>query len=357
MARPWREACHDIVVRIRVVTVPVHRQPVIADVARVAGVSVPTVSRVLTGSTPVSDRKRAQVMKAIEELGFRPNGAARALVSGRRSMIAVITGNTTFYGYATTIQGIEEAARQVGLVVSITVVDSTAEETVRAAVNLALGQPIAGAIVLEFDRQGSEALGELPDSIAIVAVSSTMSGRPVRRVLFDDYRGGYDATKYLLSLGHRTVHHVSVPGASGPSGRLVGWQDALREQGAELTEAIETDWTSQSGYRAGLELAADPSVTAIFCGNDEIAFGVIKALHDAGKRVPEEISVVGFDDHPHSVLWSPPLTTVAQDFAQLGRAAVEHLLSEIDPTSPEPEKTEGSLHLVIRGSSAPPPAA
>ena len=345
------------IVRIRTVTVPAQRQPVIADVARVAGVSVPTVSRVLTGSTPVSDRKRAQVMKAIHELGFRPNGAARTLVSGKRTMIAVITGNTTFYGYATTIQGIEEAARRVGLVVSITVVDSTAPESVREAVDLALGQPIAGVIVLEFDEQSSEALTELPDSLPIVAVSSTMTGRVVRRVLFDDYRGGFDATNYLLDLGHRTVHHVSVPGASGPSGRLVGWQDALRARGAEIPDAIETDWSSQSGYRAGLLLAAQPGVTAILCGNDEIAFGVIKALHDAGRRVPEDLSVVGFDDHPHAVLWSPPLTTMAQDFAQLGRAAVEHLLHSIDPSAPEPERTEGSLHLVIRESSAAPPVA
>jgi DNA-binding LacI/PurR family transcriptional regulator len=343
------------IARIRIVTARARRQPGIADVARMAGVSVPTVSRVLTGSTPVSDRTRAKITKAIAQLGFRPNGAARALVSGRHSMIAVITGNTTFYGYAMTIQGIEQAARAVGLVVSITVVDSTAPQSVREAVDLALGQPIAGVIVLEFDEQGSEALTELPESLPVVAVSSTMTGRVVRRVLFDDYRGGFEATNYLLDLGHRTVHHVSVPGAGGPSGRLVGWQDALRERGAEIPEVIETDWSSQSGYRAGLLLAQDPRVTAILCGNDEIAFGVLKALQDSGRKVPAELSVVGFDDHPHAILWSPPLTTMAQDFARLGRAAVEHLLSAIDPSAAEPERTEGSMRLVIRESSAAPP--
>ncbi|HEY0248033.1 MAG TPA: substrate-binding domain-containing protein [Gryllotalpicola sp.] len=322
--------------------------------ARAAGVSVPTVSRVLTGSTPVSDRKREQVMRAIRELGYRPNAAARALVSGRRSIIAVMTGNTTFYGYASTIQGIEEEARHAGWGVTITVVNSADSETVRNAIDHALGQAVAGVIVLEFDAQGTEVLSALPETVPIATVSSTVEGRAVRRVLFDDRQGGYDATRYLLGLGHRTVHHVSVPGTGRPSGRLLGWRDALQAAGAEAPEVIETDWSPQSGYAAGLKLARDPGVTAVLCGNDEVAFGVIKALQDSGRRVPGEISVVGFDDHPHAALWSPALTTVAQDFSRLGRTAVRELLGELDGGSPLRERGDGAMHLVIRESAAPP---
>ncbi|HEY0259882.1 MAG TPA: LacI family DNA-binding transcriptional regulator [Lacisediminihabitans sp.] len=330
------------------------RPPVIADVARVAGVSVPTVSRVLTGATPVSDKTRKRVDNAIRELGYRPNEAARALVRGRQSMVGVIAGNTIRYGYATTIQGIEVAARAAGLLVAITVVDSETPEDVKAAVDLMLGQPLAGVIVLDFDAQGERALLALPETLPIVAVTSTIEGRPVRRVLFDDHKGGYEATKYLLSLGHETVYYVAVPSSGRPSGRLVGWREALLEAGAEVPEVILTDWSPQSGYEAGLQLAGRTGVTAILSGNDEIAFGVLKALQTRGLVVPDDVSVVGFDDHPHAALWSPPLTTIAQDFVQLGASALRLLLAEREGKGGPIDVTPPSLHLVVRESTAPP---
>ena len=331
------------------------RNPVIADVAKAAGVSVPTVSRVLTGSTPVSARRRELVLKAIRDLGYRPNGAARALVSGRQAMIAVITGNTTRYGYAATIQGIEEAARKAGYLVSITVVDADDEQTVRTAVDLALGQPIAGAIVLEFDLQGTQVVNALPDGLPTTAVSSSRGGRDVPRVLFNDRKGGREATRYLLGLGHATVHHVAVPGSGRrPSGRLLGWREALRLAGAEIPDVLEADWSAQSGYQAGLLLAKDKRVTAVLCGNDEIAFGVIKALQDNGRKVPKQVSVVGFDDHPHATLWSPPLTTMAQDFVVMGQTAVSVLLGAME-SHPEHLVVDTSLELVVRESATAPP--
>jgi DNA-binding LacI/PurR family transcriptional regulator len=171
------------------------RPPVLADVARAAGVSVPTVSRVLSGSTPVSADKRRQVLRAIEELGYRPNAAAQALVTGRRSIISVLTSDTTRYGYAATIRGIEEAARAVGLVVAITVLDADDEESIEAAVDLALGQPLAGAITLEFDIRCVRALSMLPKSLPVAAVSSAAEGR---RVVGADYyvRAGHAACWY-----------------------------------------------------------------------------------------------------------------------------------------------------------------
>jgi DNA-binding LacI/PurR family transcriptional regulator len=331
------------------------RVPVITDVARAAGVSVPTVSRVLNGTLPVSDHKRALVLRAVHELGYRPNGAARALVTGRRSMITVIAGNTTRYGYTMTIHGIEEAARAAGYLVGITVIDSgAAQQPVAAAVDLVLGQPVAGVIVLDFDEQGGRAVTAMPDTVPLAVVSSRTLPPGIPRVLFDDRRGGYEATYHLLGLGHRTVHHVAMPESGRPNGRLLGWRSALQDAGAAVPEVLDTDWTVGSGYRAGRALAAMPDVSAVFCGNDEIAFAVLKALQDAGRDIPGDVSVVGFDDHPHAALWSPPLTTVGQDFAELGRAAVALLLAVIDESPPPTPAASAGVHLVVRDSTAPP---
>lgn len=330
------------------------RLPVISDVARAAGVSVPTVSRVLNGTAVVSEHKRDLVLAAVRALGYRPNGAARALVTGRPSMVSVLTSNTTRFGYATTIQGIEEAARRSGLIVAITVIDSEEDTSVAAVVDLVLAQPVAGVVVLEFDRLGTRALEALPPAFPVAVVSSWSDGREVPRVLFDDRRGGLEATSYLLGLGHRTVHHVSVPASGRPSGRTLGWRAALNAAGAVVPEVIEADWTPQSGFEAGRVLAATRDCTAVLCGNDEIAFGVIRALQMDGRGVPDDVSVVGFDDHPLAAYWSPALTTVGQDFAQLGRAALGFLTSgwSGQPVSaPDPGPV---LHLITRDSARPP---
>ena len=335
------------------------RRPGIADVARVAGVSVPTVSRVLNGTAKVSEKRRKVVLEAVKALGYHPNAAALALVTGRPSLVSVLTGDTVQYGYASTIQGIEEAARAAGRVAAITVVGSSSAQELRQAVDLALSQPVAGVIILEFDESGAQAIQRIPHSVPLAVVSSAPR-EDVPHVLFDDRRGGAEATRYLLGLGHRTVHHVSAPSTGHVSGRLLGWQDALAEAGVEVPEVVPADWGAASGYAAGRRLAQRDDVTAVFCGNDEIAFGVIRALQAGGRRVPEDISVVGFDDHPLAPLWTPALTTISQDFVQLGRSAVELLLRAPFPAgsadaqeSPGVRTGEGPVpHLVIRDSSA-----
>ncbi|MEV4068031.1 LacI family DNA-binding transcriptional regulator, partial [Nonomuraea dietziae] len=233
--------------------------------------SVPTVSRVLSGSAPVSADKRRQVLRAIQELGYRPNAAARALVTGRRSIISVLTSDTTRYGYASTIRGIEEAARAVGLVVALTMLDGDDEESTRVAVDLALDQPLAGMIVLEFDIQGSRALAALPDTLPVAAVSSAGQGRSVPRALFDDHAGARDATNYLLGLGHRTVHHVGIPASGRPSGRLLGWREALEAAGAPVPEIVESDGTPSSGLRAGARPGRCGVPAPVRSGKNEVA--------------------------------------------------------------------------------------
>jgi DNA-binding LacI/PurR family transcriptional regulator len=321
------------------------------DVAKLARVSVPTVSRVLTGSVPVSPHRRERVLAAIEELGYRPNGAARALIKGHQSVISVLAGDTARYGYALTIQGIEEAARAAGFIVMITVIESAEKEVVKEAIDLALTNPVSGVIVLKFDLAGIAAVRQLGSSVPVVAAAGNKGGRVPHAVL-DDTAAAVTATEYLLGLGHRTVHHVAVPAAGRRSGRAAGWYKALERAGAEIPPLLQADWDPRSAYRIGLELAQRDDVTAVLCGNDELAIGLIRALHDSGRRVPEDISVVGFDGHPLGALCLPALTTVEQDFVDLGRRAFRQVAALLGEGTPQQTSTSTPT-LVIRESTAP----
>lgn len=315
--------------------------------------SVPTVSRVINGSVPVSAERRDRVVAAIQELGYRPNGAARALVTGRQSVIAVLAGNTTRYGYATTIQGIEEAARLAGFIVMITVIETDEPAAVRAAVDLALSHPVAGVVVLRFDPAGAAALRALPPGLPVVAAAGG-TGDDVPHAVLDDTAGAMAATEYLLGLGHRTVHHLAVPSSGRRVGRTTGWRRALTRAGAEVPPVLDTGWDPERAHRVALRVAERDDVTAVLCGNDELAVGFMRGLHEAGRRVPEEISVVGFDDHPLGRYLTPALTTVRQDFADLGRRSFA-LLGGLLDTGEEAKTSSTAPTLVVRESCGPPP--
>ena len=300
----------------------------------------------------MSADKRARVDAAISELRFRPNAAARALVSGRAKIIAVVAGNTSQYGYAETIRGIEEGARAAGYLVTITVVESAAEEVVDRAASLVLAQAVAGVIVLKFDPPGVAALQRFPADLPRVAIAGVRQ-TGVAQVVLAEAEAAEKLTDYLLGLGHRTVHHVRVPPSRREDGRTTGWRRALRKAGIAAPPIIEASWDPASGRAAGRELALRDDVTAIFCGNDEVAIGVIKGLADRGRRVPEDFSVVGFDDHPLAALWSPALTTVRQDFAALGNRACEMLLGLMQETLVHHFSTEPAA-VIIRDSAGPP---
>ncbi|MCC3763397.1 LacI family DNA-binding transcriptional regulator [Glycomyces sp. TRM65418] len=328
------------------------KHPTISDVAERAGVSVPTVSRVLTGAARVSPAKREQVEAAIAELRFRPSAAARVLVSRKSRTIGVITGNTSRYGYAETIRGIEIAARAEGYTVMITVVESPDEDEVDRAVSATLTHALAGVVVLKFDPPGVAALQRLGDELPVVALSGTREAGVPQAVL-DEAAAAEELTDHLLGLGHATVHHVRVPPSRRVDGRTTGWKRALRKAHAPVPPVFDATWDPRSGVAIGRALAADPDVTAVFCGNDEIAMGVMRGVAEAGKRVPEDLSVAGFDDHPLAELWSPPLTTAQQDFAGLGGRGFGLLLQAIDGTSDRRYSSERPK-LVFRESTAAP---
>jgi DNA-binding LacI/PurR family transcriptional regulator len=328
------------------------RPAVIADVAKLAGVSVPTVSRVLTGAARVRPEKERLVLDAIAKLNYRPSATARALASRQSHTIAIVAGNTSQYGYAETIRGIEEEARADGFTVTITVVETTDPEEVERAVALVLDQSPAGVVVLKFDPPGVAVLESLPRDLPVVAVSGVRS-RDVPQAVLDESRAAETLTEHLLALGHRTVHHVRVPPSRREDGRTTGWRRALKRAGIEQPVLFEATWSPESGRAIGREIARDPEITAVFCGNDEIAMGVIKGLRDAGVRVPEDVSVVGFDDHPLASMWSPALTTVRQDFGGLGARAFELLRGAM--SGEVARRTSSALpELIVRESTAAP---
>ena len=328
----------------------------IRDVAAVAGVSYQTVSRVINGRPNVREETRRRVEEAIEALGFRRNATAFALASGVTRSVTVLTSNTTLYGYAATLQGLEEAARAAGYSLGVKVL--TPEDDLDRTISSAVAGG-GGLMVIGFDRLAASALRRIPADVPCAAVvEAPPHGRtpPRPAVWADDREAARAATAYLLELGHRTVHYVAIPTSVGTrrteGPRAQGWRKALEAAGITPPEPHGgKGWDAQAGYDEGQQLARDPGVTAILCGNDDLALGVLRALHHAGRSVPEDVSVIGFDDAPHAGFLTPALTTVRMDFQGLGRDAFALLRGRLESDFQPPPRTFAGTDLVIRESS------
>jgi LacI family transcriptional regulator len=332
------------------------RQAVILDVARLAGVSHQTVSRVLNARPNVRPATRERVLDAIRKLDYHPNHAARTLVTRRTRTIGVISFDTRLFGPASTLLAIEHAARASGYAITLSSVANPDSAAIRSAVHAFAGQAVDGAIVIAPHDSAARGLSGLRAELPVVAVEAGYEGQiPV--VSVDQFAGAQAATEHLLGLGHRSVSHVA-----GPSDwiearrREEGWRSALHGAGFDAPPVVRGDWSPESGYRAGLELATRSGVTAVFAANDQMALGVMHAFHEKGVRVPEDVSIVGFDNIPESGFFTPSLTTVHQDFDAVGLRGVEMLISLMDGT---PAPAEDSLQippaLVVRSSTGEPP--
>jgi DNA-binding LacI/PurR family transcriptional regulator len=328
-------------------------RPVMADVARRAGVSQQTVSRVLNGHPNVSAATKADVLAAIRELGYRPNVAARTLVTGKTNVLGVISFDTTLYGPASMLYGIERAAHP-QYFVAIASLPSFDRRSLTEAVDRFLGQAVAGIIVIAPQTEAVETLAGLAARVPLVAVGS-YSTVAVPSAKIDNVAGAAMATRHLLDLGHRTVYHISGPASwLDARDRIDGWRQALRAAGAPEPEMISGDWSARSGYEIGLRLATRPDVTAVFCANDSMALGFLRAAAERGRELPRDLSVVGFDDVPEAAYFWPPLTTVRQDFGALGAQALESLLVQIIAGGEAASVSPIMPDLIARFSSAPP---
>ncbi|MEZ0068120.1 DNA-binding LacI/PurR family transcriptional regulator [Streptacidiphilus sp. MAP12-20] len=330
------------------------RKPVMADVARLAGVSHQTVSRVLNDSPHVKEETRERVLQAIRELDYRPNSAARTLVTKRSQTLGVVSFDTTLYGPASMLYGIEQAARSAGYFVSIASVRTLDSRSVQEAVERLRGQAVEGVLVIAPQTSAVGALAQVSSQVPVVAVGTGPQTR-VPAVAVDNEAGARAATRYLLDLGHRTVHHVAGPSSwLDAQARVAGWRSTLAEAGAPEPPVLAGDWSARSGYEAGLQLATDPEVTAVFCANDHMALGLLRALHEAGRDIPGDISVAGFDDIPEASYFTPPLTTVRQNFGELGRRGLELLVEQIEDGVRTRPRVLVAPELVLRRSTTAP---
>ena len=330
------------------------RRPALTDVAKLAGVSHQTVSRVVNGAENVREETRDRVLAAMRVLDYRPNAAARTLVTGRSGTLGVVSFDTTLYGPASTLYGIERAAHEAGYFITIVSLARLDRESVLTAVERLRLQGADGILAIAPQEAAVAALVDLPANVPLVAVEAGPAGA-VPVVAVDQFTGAVLATRHLLELGHRSVRHVCGPlDWLEARQRAAGWRSALEEAGANGPTPLIGDWSPVSGYRLGRQLAQDGAVTAIFVANDQMALGVLRALHEYGRDVPGEISVVGFDDIPEAEFFLPPLTTVRQNFDEMGRSSLRVLLDVMrDPESTPPELTVAP-ELVIRASTAAP---
>jgi DNA-binding LacI/PurR family transcriptional regulator len=328
-------------------------RPSMGDVARHAGVSSQTVSRVSNGHSNVDAATRQRVIDSMRALGYRPNSAARALRSGRFHTIGVIMFTLRTFGNMRTLDAIAtEAARANYSVMLIPVTDATLEQ-VSGAYSRLSEQGVDGVIIVFEAHLLDNAEFTLPPGLPVVVIDSN-AGPEYTVVDTDQAEGARQATEHLLGLGHRQVWHIAGPETSFSAvHRVESWRRTLEDAGIEPPPVLYGDWSTESGHRHGLTLGRRPDVTAIFAANDQMALGAVRALHELGRDVPGDISVVGFDDLEEAHSFWPPLTTIRQDFGTVGRQAIQALLHKVDRDDGNRRVTVAT-RLVVRASTAPP---
>jgi LacI family transcriptional regulator len=327
----------------------------IRDIARLAGVSAATVSRVVNRDARVSTAKRGAVMAVIEQVHYQPSVVAQWLARGTSQAIGVLTEDlaSDFYGQA--LKGIEAGLRNTGYHPIFASGNQPAEAD--AAIELLLRNRIAAMIAVGFFRE--ERLTELARKLPFVNIGPRISGLEDRCAVADNLNGAYEATRHLIALGHRRIVHIAGPSSHQHSAdRVLGFNRALQEARIkpDVRLIVEGDFEAASGARAVESLLRRRiSFTAVFAANDPMAYGAMHALFVRGLRVPKDVSIVGFDDRPQSPFTTPALTTVRQPEIEMGSAAVAMLLREL--RGEPPALPRFATQLVVRESTARAPSS
>jgi len=325
----------------------------IRDVAARAGVSHQTVSRVINGVERVSPATRLKVEAAIDELGFSPNAIARFMARGRTHLLACISPNLTDFTFASLIEGAESEARQHGYFV-ITASAPCAEDFNLLVEQLFSSRQAEGLVVI--NPYADERYQNLPAHIPTVFLGARPRDNEADAVYLDEENAGSQAARHLLALGHRRIAAITGPKIEDcAQDRCAGYAAELRAAGIDPQEEwmYEGDWSATSGYQA-IEhfLSRRLDFSAVFAQNDRMAVGAIRALRDAGRSVPEDISVMGFDDIPLASYFDPPLTTIRQDIPYSGQQAVRLLMRRIEAPEAPPQTVLVPAELVVRQSTA-----
>ena len=331
------------------------RPPVLEDVARLADVSAMTVSRVLNSPEKVRPQTRDRVMAAVRQLGYRPKIAGRVPSAEGSGILGIVTVGSQLYGPASTLFAVEQAARQHDYLISVIRLDVPGRRALGESVGLLRGLPVDGIIVIAPLESVLDGLRSLAADLPLVVVDAAAEDIPFPVAAIDQRAGAARAVRHLLSLGHETVWHVAGPtGWVDADSRQDAWREVLESEGRPVPEPIIGDWSARSGYEQGRLIARDPGVTAVFAANDAMALGLQRALWEAGRPVPYEVSVVGFDDVPESGYLVPPLSTVHQDFGEVGHRAVQLLLDQLaepEAAATPPPRSLIEPELVVREST------
>lgn len=328
------------------------RPPSMFDVAKRAGVSHQTVSRVLNEHKSVATRTRKKVLSAIEDLGYRPNLAARALVTGKTSRIGVLSYDTTLFGPASMLHAVQSAAREIGYAVNVVSLKSIDRHSVVSGIQDLVNAGIDGIVIIAPQSDDEERLTDIPGGLPAVLVESE-DASSIPTVNVDQFSGAVVAVEYLIGLGHKNIAHIS--GAHDwfeAKYRLDGWRTALGKAGLRAEAVAEGDWSARSGYEGTKSLMKDRSITAIFAANDAMALGSLRALSELGIEVPGQVSLIGFDDIPEAEFFVPGLTTVVQDFEEVGKRCLNLLVKLITGEDFSEMSLVIKPELIVRGSTA-----
>lgn len=326
-------------------------QVTLHDVATASGVSAQTVSRVINQRPDVAEGTRAHVWETIRRLGYKPNTLARGLVSQRSHVLGIITLPLNDYFRAQIITGLEKQARAMGYACQMSFTSDNASD-LRELIDAMLARQVDGVVLLTPKRFADP---QLSVDVPIVTVAHKLDNSRSINVDVDNVDGAYQAIRYLLSAGHRAIGQIVGPDEWIPaSDRIEGARRALAESHVSLapTYLVECqEWSFEAGYEAARQLLANcPALTALFCHTDWMAAGAYRALREAHLRIPEDVSVIGYDDLPICQFLDPPLASVRQPSQGLGQLVAQLMINAIEQTESFPKDILVPAELMMRGS-------
>jgi LacI family transcriptional regulator len=324
----------------------------IKDVAREANVSVATVSRVLNGSGPVSEKTEHRIREIAGRLRYVPHGGARSLITSRTDTLGILLPDLYGEFFSEVIRGMDETAQRNGFHLIISRSHAT-RHGIETAMRAMRGR-VDGVVAMSPDLDG-ESLLNLPSTLPVVLLCSVSPGNELDSLTIDNCRGAREMVRHLISLGHRRIAIIKgAPRNYDAAERLRGYRLALKDAGFTSERALEVEggFTEAGGYAAALQLLElEQRPTAIFAANDSMAIGALSALRESGVQIPEQMAVAGFDDIPLARYMDPPLSTVRVSICDLGARAVEMLLQGVTHKNAHQRKRERvSTEVVIRES-------
>ncbi|HVX47041.1 MAG TPA: LacI family DNA-binding transcriptional regulator [Mycobacteriales bacterium] len=328
----------------------------IRDVAARARVSAATVSRVLNGRTDVATDLRERVLDAVADLGYRPNGLARSLRMRATTVLGVIISDVTNPFFTSMVRGIEDTAQAAGYSVVLANSDEDPDKE-RRYLEVAAAEQMAGVILSPASSRDTRIDVLADPGIPVVTIDRRLrgdAGASVDSVLVNNFRAAQQATEHLIEQGCRRIGFVAGPVATTTgSRRLAGHRAALKAAGIDDDESlvVQADFRIDGGREATEKLLADTDIDALFVSNNLMTIGALEALAEAGKNIPDDVAVIGFDDMSWATALRPPLTAVTQPTYQIGQQTAELLLRRINGEKSPPQHIVLSAELVIRGSS------